>query len=62
MQSKEIGLTTNMPMCAWGDDNTAAMVAVIRPDELNEDAKSLDLAKIAEDTAKVRSEIRKPIS
>ncbi|WP_329207451.1 hypothetical protein OG257_12960 [Streptomyces sp. NBC_00683] len=62
VQSKEIGLTTNMPMCAWGDDNTAAMVAVIRPDELNEDAKSLDLAKIAEDTAKVRSEIRKPIS
>ncbi|MFD9544430.1 hypothetical protein [Streptomyces sp. NPDC060022] len=62
VQSKDIGLTTNMPMCAWGDDNTAAMVAVIRPDELNEDAKSLDLAKIAEDTAKVRSEIRKPIS
>ncbi|MER5895540.1 hypothetical protein [Streptomyces sp. NPDC001876] len=62
VQSKEIGLTTNMPMCAWGDDNTAAMVAVIRPAELNAAPESLDLAKIAEDTAKVRSEIRKPIS
>ncbi|MFE2023290.1 hypothetical protein ACFW9O_35250 [Streptomyces sp. NPDC059499] len=62
VQSKEIGLTTNMPMCAWGDDNTAAMVAVIRPAELNEAPESLDLVRIAEDTAKVRSEIRKPIS
>lgn len=62
VQSKEIGLTVNMPMCAWGDENTAATVAVIRPAELNEAAGSLDLARIAEDTAKVRSEIRKPIS
>ncbi|MFD9504015.1 hypothetical protein [Streptomyces sp. NPDC060035] len=62
VQSKGIGLTTNMPMCAWGDGNTAAMVAVLRPAELNEDAKSLDLARVAAGTAKVRSEIRKPIS
>lgn len=62
VQSKEIGLTVNMPMCAWGDANTAATVAVIRPAELNEAPESLDLARVAEDTAKVRSEIRKPIS
>lgn len=62
VQSKEIGLTVNMPMCAWGDGNTAATVAVIRQAELNETAESLDLAKVAEETAKVRSEIRKPLS
>ncbi|WP_405388636.1 hypothetical protein OG596_12210 [Streptomyces sp. NBC_01102] len=61
VQSKEIGLTTNSPMCAWSDGNTAGMVAVLRPDDLSKDAKSLDLAKTAEETAKVRSEIRKPI-
>ncbi|MFD4035138.1 hypothetical protein ACFWVP_32660 [Streptomyces sp. NPDC058637] len=61
VQSKEIGLTTNSPMCAWSDGNTAGMVAVLRPDDLVKDARSLDLAKTAEETAKVRSEIRKPI-
>ncbi|MFC9942051.1 hypothetical protein [Streptomyces pratensis] len=48
-------------MCAWGDADTAAMVAVIRPDEVTEDAESIDLVKAAEETAKVRAEIRKPI-
>ncbi|MFH9469980.1 hypothetical protein ACH4LT_22300 [Streptomyces clavifer] len=62
VQSKEIGLTVNSPMCAWSDGNTAGMVAVLRPDDLSKDAKSLDLSRTAEDTAKVRSEIRKPIS
>ncbi|MGW8883997.1 hypothetical protein [Streptomyces sp. NPDC055749] len=61
VQSKEAGMTTNIPMCAWGDDNTAAMVAVVRPADVVKDAKSIDLAKVAEETAKVRSETRKPI-
>ncbi|MEU5714192.1 hypothetical protein AB0G71_00110 [Streptomyces sp. NPDC020403] len=62
VQSKEIGLTTNMPMCAWGDGNTAAAVAVLRPQDMDKDATSLDLAKAAEEAAQVRSEIRRPIS
>ncbi|WP_328905847.1 hypothetical protein OG230_24350 [Streptomyces sp. NBC_00234] len=61
VQSKEGGMTSNIPMCAWGDANTAAMVAVVRPETVVKDAKSIDLAKVAEETAKVRDEIRKPI-
>ncbi|MFD3608727.1 hypothetical protein ACFWXA_11765 [Streptomyces atroolivaceus] len=62
VQTKEIGLTYNTPMCAWGDGNTAATVSVIRPGDLNATAQEFDLAKAAEEAAKVRSEIRKPIS
>lgn len=61
VQSTEMGMTANTPMCAWGDGNTAAMIAVIRPDDLGKEPASLDLAKAAEETAKVRSEIRKPL-
>lgn len=62
VQSKEIGLTTNAPMCAWADGNTAATVAVLRPSELDERPETLDLAKVAEETVKIRSEIRRPVS
>ncbi|MEE1741475.1 hypothetical protein [Streptomyces sp. BE147] len=61
VQSKESGGTANIPMCAWGDDNTAAMVAVIRPENVLKDAKSIDLKQAAEETAKVRDETRKPL-
>ncbi|MFE7758221.1 hypothetical protein [Streptomyces sp. NPDC057418] len=62
VRSEETGLTTHSPMCAWSDGNTAGGVAVLRPDDLGKDAESLDLAKTAEETAQVRSGIRKPIS
>ncbi|MDQ0794001.1 hypothetical protein [Streptomyces sp. B1I3] len=62
VQSTGVGGTSNMPMCAWGDDNTAAMIAVVRLDEATKDASSIDLAKAAEETAEVREEIRKPLS
>ncbi|GFM99367.1 hypothetical protein Sfulv_41780 [Streptomyces fulvorobeus] len=61
VQSKEGGMTNNIPMCAWGDPNTAAMIAVVRAEDVVKDANSIDLNKVAEETAKVRSEIRKPI-
>lgn len=61
VQSKEAGGAVNIPMCAWGDDNTAAMVALIRPESVLKDAKSVDLASAAAETAKVREEARKPI-
>ncbi|WP_305961378.1 hypothetical protein [Streptomyces fulvorobeus] len=54
-------MTNNIPMCAWGDPNTAAMIAVVRAEDVVKDANSIDLNKVAEETAKVRSEIRKPI-
>ncbi len=62
VRSQQAGLTVGMPMCAWGDGNTAAAVAVLRQADLSKDAASLDLEKAAEETAKVRSEIRKPLS
>ncbi|WP_250288762.1 hypothetical protein [Streptomyces atroolivaceus] len=62
VQTKEIGLTVNTPMCAWSDGNTAAMVGVLRTDDLYKDVKSIDLAKTAEETAEVRSEVRQPIN
>ncbi|MFE3380832.1 hypothetical protein [Streptomyces anulatus] len=61
VQSNEGGGVANIPMCAWGDDNTAAMIAVIRPESVLKDAKSIDLAAVAAETAKVREEARKPI-
>ncbi|MER5555045.1 hypothetical protein ABT001_25800 [Streptomyces sp. NPDC002793] len=61
VQTEEIGLTYNTPMCAWGDGNTAASVSVIRPGDLSAAPQDLDLETAAEETAKVRSEIRKPI-
>lgn len=59
---EEIGLTVNKPVCAWADGNTAAMVSVLRTADLDKDAQSVDLDKAAEETAQVRSELRRPIS
>ncbi|MGW1291867.1 hypothetical protein [Streptomyces sp. NPDC002533] len=61
VQSKESGGLVNIPMCAWGDDNTAAMIGVIRPETLLKAPKSIDLAAVAAETAEVREEIRRPI-
>ncbi|MEU1214980.1 hypothetical protein ABZ424_21685 [Streptomyces sp. NPDC005790] len=61
VQYTDVGGTAAMPMCAWGDDNTAAMVAVVRPGEATKDAADLDLEKAAEETLRVRAEIRQPI-
>ncbi|MFD0145439.1 MULTISPECIES: hypothetical protein [unclassified Streptomyces] len=59
--SKDALATTTLPMCAWGDDNTAAAVALVTPGSATADPKDIDLAELAETTAKVRAEIRKPI-
>lgn len=62
VRAEEMSLTSNSPMCAWSDENTAGLVAVLRPDDFDRDAQSLDLARAAEETAEVRSGARKPIS
>ncbi|MFF9911667.1 hypothetical protein [Streptomyces sp. NPDC013457] len=59
--SKDALATTTLPMCAWGDDNTAAAVALVTPGSATAAPKDIDLAELAETTAKVRAEIRKPI-
>ncbi|MFE3145098.1 hypothetical protein ACFXJ6_00235 [Streptomyces sp. NPDC059218] len=61
LQQKSNGTMTSFPMCAWGDGNTGAMVAVITPETAVKAPGSIDLSRLAADTAKVRSESRKPI-
>lgn len=61
LQSDKDGVKATIPMCAWGDDNTAVSVGVIRPDIALRDPKKIDLEAAAAETAKVREEIRKPI-
>ncbi|MFD5869955.1 hypothetical protein [Streptomyces sp. NPDC060322] len=61
VQYTDVGGTASMPMCAWGDGNTAAMVAVVRAGDATKDPADIDLEKSAEETLKVRAEIRQPI-
>ncbi|MEU8701281.1 hypothetical protein AB0C61_27230 [Streptomyces sp. NPDC048680] len=60
-RSKEGAITSTIPMCAWGDDNTASFVAVVTPETALQDPEKVDLEKAALDTARVRAETRKPI-
>ncbi|MGW0935359.1 hypothetical protein [Streptomyces sp. NPDC002666] len=62
VRSKEGGVSSTLPMCAWGDDNTASFVAVITAETALQDPQEVDLDKAALDTAKVRAESRKPIA
>ncbi|WP_434596441.1 hypothetical protein [Streptomyces sp. A5-4] len=55
------GVTVTLPMCAWADGNTGASVAEVTPEVSKQDPASVDLAKVAETTVKVRDEVRKPI-
>ncbi|MFH9609983.1 hypothetical protein [Streptomyces sp. NPDC017448] len=61
VQSDQLGTRANVPMCAWADENTAALVALVRTQDVAEDAKSIDLAAAAKETAQVRKEARKPL-
>ncbi|MEW2067736.1 hypothetical protein [Streptomyces sp. NPDC007346] len=61
LQSAQGGVKANVPMCAWGDDNTGVSVGIIRPETALKDATSIDLEAAALETAKIREEIRRPI-
>ncbi|MEU1468432.1 hypothetical protein ABZ434_09435 [Streptomyces sp. NPDC005761] len=62
VRSKEGAVSSTLPMCAWGDDNTASFVAVVTTETALQDPDEVDLEKAALDTAKVRAESRKPIA
>nr|WSW66790.1 hypothetical protein OG461_11625 [Streptomyces sp. NBC_00995] len=62
VRSKEGGVSSTLPMCAWGDDNTASFVAVVTAETALQDPEDVDLDKAALDTAKVRAESRKPVA
>ncbi len=61
LQSAKGGVKANVPMCAWGDDNTGVSVGIIRAETALKDARSIDLEAAAVETAKIREEIRQPI-
>ena len=53
--------TSTVPVCAWGDDNTAAYVAFLTPASAKQDPNAVDLNAVAQQTLKVRAEVRRPI-
>ncbi|MFD9409743.1 hypothetical protein ACFWBN_22380 [Streptomyces sp. NPDC059989] len=55
------GAESSLPMCAWADGNTGASVGVFTPEIAQQKPGSVDLAKVAETTLKVRAESRQPI-
>lgn len=60
--TKDATGTATLPMCAWGDDNTASFVAVVTTESATADPYDVDLSELADTTAKVRAEMRKPIN
>ncbi|WP_406092560.1 hypothetical protein [Streptomyces sp. NBC_01013] len=62
VRSKEGAVSSTLPMCAWGDANTASFVAVVTAETALQAPEKVDLEKAALETAKVRAESRKPIA
>ncbi|MGW0710820.1 hypothetical protein ACWD4G_33525 [Streptomyces sp. NPDC002643] len=50
-----------LPMCAWADGNTMAMVAEVTPEISAREPEEVDMAAFADRTVLVRSEIRQAI-
>ncbi|MBW5485891.1 hypothetical protein [Streptomyces bambusae] len=61
LTARQDGATATVPMCAWADGNTAASVAVVTAATSRQSPASVDLARLAETTLKVRAEVRQPI-
>lgn len=61
-RSTAAGRTSTVPMCAWGDGNTASFVALVTPEVSARDPRTVDLRKLAGTTAAVRAEMRAPLS
>ncbi|MGV9881496.1 hypothetical protein [Streptomyces sp. NPDC003006] len=55
------GVRSNVPICAWGDDNTAVGVGLITDANATQDPESVDLDELARTTLQVREEMREPI-
>lgn len=59
---EDLNMRVIMPMCAWNDGNTGALIGEIDPGTSSGDAKDVDLASLAERTARIRAELRQPIN
>lgn len=60
--NEDLNMRVIMPMCAWNDGNTGALIGEIDPAVSFEDASDMDLASLAERTLRIRTELRQPIS
>lgn len=58
---EDLNMRVIMPMCAWNDGNTGALIGEIDPAVSSRDAKDVDLAGLAERTLRIRAELRQPI-
>ncbi|GGS93396.1 MULTISPECIES: hypothetical protein [Streptomyces] len=56
------GAKSTVPMCAWGDGNTAAVVGWVLPDVSGRAPDAVDLAGFARLTLDVRAETRRPLT
>ncbi|MET7450994.1 hypothetical protein ABZT03_03670 [Streptomyces sp. NPDC005574] len=57
----QAGTALTVPVCGWADDNTGASVAEVTVATMSQDPSEVDLEAAAETTAKIRSDMRKPI-
>ncbi|WP_240121444.1 MULTISPECIES: hypothetical protein [unclassified Streptomyces] len=58
----QAGTRMTVPVCGWADDNTGATVAVVSVDTVNRDPTEIDLAQAADDTLRIRTEMRRAIA
>ncbi|EPH46132.1 hypothetical protein ABT390_09375 [Streptomyces aurantiacus] len=61
LTSSQGGTTSNVPLCAWADENTGAAVGVVTAETATQDPEDVDLEQVARTTVKVREEMREPI-
>lgn len=59
---EDLNMRVIMPICAWNDGNTGALIGEIDPGVSSGVAKNVDLAGLAERTLRIRAELRQPIS
>ena len=55
---KQLNTTLTYPVCAWADDNTAAVVAEVTAKTITQSPSDVDLEAAAKTTLQVRSETR----
>ncbi|MET9515547.1 hypothetical protein [Streptomyces sp. NPDC002994] len=61
MTSDQAGTKATVPMCAWADDNTSAVVAQVGKDTVSQAPEEVDLEKVAARVLEVRDEMRRPL-
>jgi hypothetical protein len=61
LTSEQATMKVTVPMCGWGDSNTGGAVAEIITAKVSQDPAEVDLGELAKVTARIRTEMRKPI-